>query len=184
MKELIDKIIYEPWPWWVGGPLIGLFVIALLLIEGKQLGISSSFQYLCAKAFPFKLDYLRNNVSANFWQFMFVIGLVVGGLITLSVIGDQNVAISQETQNTLHKIGLTDLSGFVPVELYNFSFRSVAILLGGGLLLGFGARYANGCTAGHAIMGCAQLAPSSLIATSCFFLGGLSATYVVVPLLF
>jgi Na+/H+ antiporter NhaA len=78
MNEVIEKIIYAPWPWWVGGPLIGIFVIALLLIEGKQLGISSSYQYVCAKLSPIKLDYFKDPEKIA-WQFWFAIGLVLGG---------------------------------------------------------------------------------------------------------
>ena len=184
MNEIVNKIVYEPWPWWVGGPLIGGVAILLVLTTRKQLGISSSYQYICSKVSPFRNDYLRGDTSGFSWQFIFVIGMIVGGLLLSFILGDVNVDISDETKTSLIKIGLTDLTGFVPSQLFNFSAPSVLVLLLGGVTMGFGARYANGCTAGHAIAGCAQLSPSSLIATVCFFIGGLAATYFIVPLIF
>lgn len=183
MTELLNKMIYEPWPWWVGGPLIGFFVIALLLLEKKQLGISSSYQYICAKLSPIDLDYFRQPEKSA-WQFWFVIGLVIGGVIIQLTVPSYHVEISTESLATLDAIGIHKQDGFVPVELYQFSTLSIGILAIGGLLIGFGARYANGCTAGHAIMGCAQASPSSIIATICFFIGGLLATHFIIPFLF
>lgn len=182
MNQIIKDLINDPWPWWVGGPLIGLFVIVLLLVEKKQLGISSSYQYICAKVSPLKLDYFKDP-GKNAWQFYFIIGVVLGGVIISSAIPAYQVAISDETVSTLENIGVTQQAGFAPAEIYNFSSSSLIILGLGGLFLGFGARYANGCTAGHAIMGCAQLAPSSIITTVFFFVGGLLATYFIIPLI-
>jgi len=183
MKEFFKDIIYEPWPWWVGGPLIGLFVIALVLLERKQLGISSSFQYVCAKISPFKLDYFKDTTK-SVWQFWFVIGLVLGGLFLYNLIPDYEIGISNETVSTLEKLEISKQNGYVPAEVYNVnSVSNILVLLFGGLMIGFGARYANGCTAGHAIMGCALMSPASIVATACFFVGGLLATYFILPIL-
>lgn len=183
MKELVNEIIYSPWPWWVGGPLIGVFVIVLLLIERKPLGISSSYQYICSKLSPISLDYFKNP-EKNAWQFFFVIGLIVGGGLLFYLNPAYEVGISPETVQTLNSIGVEQQVGFAPAELYNFSGSSLVYLGIGGLFLGFGARYADGCTAGHAIMGCAQLAPASILSTVFFFVGGLISTYFIIPLLF
>ena len=182
MKEIVHNLIYEPWPWYIGGPLIGLFVIALILLEKKQLGISSSNQFICAKISPIKLDYF-NKPEKNRWQFFFVIGLVLGGIIIHQLVPTYEIAITEGAQSKLSEIGVQSQAGFVPKELYNFQPASIAYLLIGGIFLGFGARYANGCTAGHAIMGISQLAPSSIISTVCFFIGGLLSTYFIIPLL-
>jgi uncharacterized membrane protein YedE/YeeE len=183
MKQIVSDIVFNPWPWWVGGPLIGLFVIALLLLERKQLGISSSYQFICAKVSPFKLDYFKSTKKSQ-WQFWFVTGMVLGGLLISLLLEEAHVSVSTSTVETLNGIGVTDLEGYVPSQLYNTSTGSLVILLIGGLFIGFGARYANGCTAGHAIMGCAQLSVSSIIATVCFFIGGIIATYLIIPNLF
>lgn len=183
MNELIDKILFEPWPWWVGGPLIGFFVLVLLILENKQLGISSSYNYICSKLSPFKPEYLKD-VKKVRWQFFFVVGIVFGGGILYYVNEPYQVDISLATVSSLSGIGITEQDGYVPKELFNFSTNSVIWLVFGGFFLGFGARYANGCTAGHAIMGVSQLAPASIISTICFFIGGLLATYFILPVIF
>lgn len=183
MKTLINDIIVEPWPWYIGGPLIGLFVIVLLLLQKKQLGISSSFQYICAGLSPIKLDYFKIDLKTISWQFWFVGGMVLGGVLIFEFLPTYRVDVSKQTISTLTEIGITNFDGFVPDIIYNSSVKSALILLFGGVLIGFGSRYANGCTAGHAIMGCAQLAPSSIISTVFFFAGGLLATYFILPLI-
>jgi uncharacterized membrane protein YedE/YeeE len=183
MNQIYNAVINEPWPWWVGGPLIGVFVIVLLVIESKQLGISSSYQYICSKISPLKLDYFKNP-SKSAWQFYFVIGLVLGGTAIFYFTPGYQINISAETVDLLAGYGIQEQAGFVPVELFNFSAKSLVVLLAGGFLIGFGARYANGCTAGHAIMGIAQLAPSSIVSTIFFFIGGLVASFFIIPLIF
>lgn len=178
MSEIINQIIYSPWPWYIGGPIIGLFVIALLLIEKKSLGVSSSFEEICQLG--------KSTIkSASAWQITFVIGLIVGGFV-IFFINDTTytVAISNGAREKLANIGLTDFDGLAPSQLFNFEFQYILLLLGGGFAIGFGARYAGGCTAGHSIMGIAQLAPSSIITTTGFFIGGLISTYFIVPYLF
>lgn len=183
MEAVYKYVIEEPWPWWVGGPLIGLFVIALLALERKQLGISSSYQYICGTISPWKLDYFKDLTKSK-WQFYFVVGLTVGGVAISLVNPAYQIDISERTVQHLSAIGIEKQPGFAPTELYSFSFKSILILLAGGLAIGFGARYAGGCTAGHAIMGCSQLAPASIIATVCFFVGGLIASYLIIPFIF
>ena len=94
------------------------------------------------------------------------------------------IDISPATVTVLESYGIQEQAGFVPVELYNFSAKSLVVLLLGGFFIGFGARYANGCTAGHAITGIAQLAPSSIVSTVFFFVGGLIASFLIIPLIF
>lgn len=183
MKEVFNKFIYEPWPWWLGGPLIGIFVVVLFLLERKQLGISSSFQYVCSKLSPISLEYFKDT-SRSKWQFWFVIGLVVGGLALNLIVPTYDINIADETLISLSELGIRSQPGYVPIEVYSFSsYKNILILLMGGLMIGFGARYANGCTAGHAIMGCALMSPGSIIATVCFFVGGLIATYFILPII-
>ena len=129
------------------------------------------------------MDYFKNP-GKNAWQFFFVIGLIAGGGLLFFLVPAYEIGISAETIQTLNAVGIEQQVGYAPKELYNFSGSSILILGFGGLFLGFGARYANGCTAGHAIMGCAQLAPASLVSTAFFFVGGLVATYFIIPLLF
>jgi uncharacterized protein len=177
-----EALLYESWPWYIGGPAIGLFAIAVLLIERKALGVSSSFEQFCAVAIP--AGESRNFILKDTWQIWFVAGMILGGsILHFGGFSTETIAISDATFDTLTSKGLTDFNGYVPVELYSFAFPQIVVLAIGGFVIGFGARYAGGCTAGHSIMGIAQLAPSSILSTVGFFIGGLISTYLIVPLI-
>ena len=79
------------------------------------------------------------------------------------------------------------MSGLAPNDIFNFSslltVKGFIMMVIGGFLVGFGTRYANGCTSGHSIMGISNLQLSSLIATCCFFAGGLIMTWLILPTL-
>ncbi len=152
--------VLAPWPWYVAGPLIGLVVPLLLLTVGKSFGVSSSFRHLCSICLPgSKLDYLRSNDwRAEAWNLVFVVGVVIGA----------GVAV--------HFLVAT------PVDLLPESFDSrmgAVSLLVGGILVGFGTRYADGCTSGHSIMGMSSLNWPSLVATISFFAGGLFVVHLI-----
>ena len=123
------------------------------------------------------------NVEKTYWQIWFSAGLVLGGVIVFLLVPVYQVDISSETIQTLEGLNVVPQKGLVPLELYSFDLSSILVLLAGGIFIGFGARYANGCTAGHAIMGCAQLSKASIISTVFFFVGGLIATYLILPVL-
>jgi len=180
MKKIIDQILFESWPWYIGGPLIGLLAIALLIFERKTLGVSISFEQIWALINSSKETF--KELYEKSWQIWFVIGIIFGGLlIHLGGAETEFIAIADTTKATLTNLGISDFSGYVPIELFNFDFPQILILLLGGLLIGFGSRFAGGCTAGHSIMGVAQLAPASIIATIGFFIGGLISTHFILP---
>jgi hypothetical protein len=180
----------EPWPWYLAGPLIGLIVPLLLLAGGRQFGISSTLRHICAacgvpRAPFFRYDWRREGA----WNLIFVAGLVIGGFVAMYLLGaGGNVAISDATRADLMKLGITDFSGLVPPQLVSWpaltTLPGFATLVVGGFLVGFGARWAGGCTSGHAISGLANLQLPSLIAVLGFFAGGLLMTHVLFPLLF
>ncbi len=184
-------LLKEPWPWYIAGPLIGLMVPLLLLIGGKPFGISANLRHLCAAAVPsgiplFTYDWRREGG----WNLLFALGILIGGLLAAAVLlpSGYAVAISDATQRDLRALGLHDLSGLIPREL--FGWESLAsrrgwLTLGlGGFLVGFGARWAGGCTSGHAIFGLSTLQVPSAIAVLGFFAGGLLMTHVLLPFLF
>lgn len=185
------NLLQDPWPWYVAGPLIGLMVPLLLLIGSKTFGISSNLRHLCAATMPgglpfFEYDWKREGG----WNLLFAIGILIGGFIaaTLLLPPDYTVAISSATQRDLQALGLRDLSGLVPPELMGWQALTSArgwLTLGvGGFLVGFGSRWAGGCTSGHAISGLATFQLPSLIAVGGFFAGGLVMTHVLLPILF
>jgi uncharacterized membrane protein YedE/YeeE len=181
-------MLSQPWPWYVAGPVIGLFVPALLLLGRKEFGISVNFRHLCAAVAPGP-DFLRYDWwREGRWNLAFVLGVLLGGAVSAALLGDPNpVAISEATRADLAALGLTRFDGLVPSELVSWTalltpggFTAVIV---GGFLVGFGSRWAGGCTSGHAISGLANLQLSCLVAVMGFFAGGLLATHFVLPLL-
>ena len=181
----------SPLPWYVAGPLIGLVVPALLLVGGKVFGISSTLRHACAALpVPGKPPFLRYDWrSAGLWNLAFAAGIAVGGFLGLRVFADPGapLALSAETIEALAGLGVTDLAGVVPAQLISWGGLATPagalMVLGGGFLVGFGARWAGGCTSGHAISGLADLQVPSLVAVVGFFAGGLAVTHLVLPLL-
>jgi hypothetical protein len=185
----MGDLLFSAWPWYVAGPMIGLFVPLLLLLTGKALGVSSSLKHACAATVPGQADYFRYDWKAKgAWNLLFVAGILLGGLVAVQGLGGGGATgISAATKADLRGLGLTEFGGLVPPELFSWSGLATgpgfAAVVLGGFLIGFGARYAGGCTSGHAITGLATLQVPSLIAVVGFFLGGLLTTYVLLPLL-
>ncbi|MFZ9847452.1 MAG: YeeE/YedE family protein [Flavobacteriales bacterium] len=181
------EFLSQPWPWYVAGPLIGLMIPLLLIAGNKPFGVSSSLRHICAAALPKISDYFKYDWKKKIWNLLFVAGIALGGFIAANFLTNPNaIDISQETKSLLKEWGIIDFNGYIPSELYsweNLSSSSLILLIGGGLLIGFGTRYANGCTSGHSIYGLAQLSWVSLVATTGFFIGGLIASWIILPLI-
>jgi uncharacterized membrane protein YedE/YeeE len=187
----VIEFVSRPWPWYVAGPLIGLFVPLLLLTGNRMLGISSNFRHMCAAVVPGKNPFLQYDWKrTGLWNLIFLCGVFIGGWLAghLFASPDPAIAISEATKADLTaQLGITDFTGLVPRELFNWSAlltpSGLAVLAGGGFLVGFGARWAGGCTSGHAITGLADLQFASLLAVIGFFLGGLIMSFLVLPLI-
>ncbi len=182
------EFLSQPWPWYVAGPLIGLMVPLLLLAGGKLFGISSSLRHLCAASLPGHVDFFRYDwKKTGLWNLTFALGIVLGGILaaTLLAAPDPEIALSAATRADLGALGITDFTGLVPRELISWEALltgpGLLMIVGGGFLVGFGSRYAGGCTSGHAITGLADLQPASLVTVVGFFIGGLFITHVVLP---
>jgi uncharacterized membrane protein YedE/YeeE len=180
------NLLLDPWPWYISGPLIGLTIPLLLIIGNKRLGISGSLKHLCAACMPNgKVEFFNYDWKAQAWNLFFVIGLLLGGFI-LNGFTDLNyeVLINEATKLELSQFGISNFTGLFPQELFSLTPKNILIMTIGGFLVGFGARYANGCTSGHAIMGLSLLKLGSLIAVIGFFIGGLIMTHLLYPLFF
>ncbi len=188
MKQIFEFII-QPWPWYVGGPLIGLTVPTLLLIGNKSLGISSSLRHICAACFPANIQFFKYDWKKEIWNLIFVVGVFFGGVIATNYLANPNsFVLSEATVADLKALGITDFSGLMPADLFSiktlFSIKGLIFFVFGGFLVGFGTRYAGGCTSGHAIMGLSNLQVPSLIATCCFMVGGFAMTHLIMPIIF
>jgi uncharacterized membrane protein YedE/YeeE len=178
----------HPLPWYIAGPLIGLVVPALLLIGNKSFGVSSNFRHMCAALAPGKLEFFRHDwKKLGSWNLAFLLGLFAGSMLAWRAAPPPALNLAPGTVEALHQLGLRDLSGLGPSELFSWTslltMKGFTLIVVGGFLVGFGTAYAGGCTSGHAIAGLADLQLSSLIAVAGFFAGGLLGTHFVLPFL-
>ena len=183
----MTELLSQTWPWYVAGPLIGLVVPILLLFGGKQFGVSANLRHMCAATLPGSLAFLRYDwKKAGLWNLVFVTGLILGGFLAVTLLPSTGpIGISEATAADLRALGITDFTGLVPSEYISWeglmTLPGLIMVVGGGFCVGFGARYAGGCTSGHAISGLADLQWASLVAVAGFFVGGLFVTFVVLP---
>ena len=180
------EILKHPWPWYIAGPLIGLMVPVLLIIGNKTFGISSSLRHICAACMPAKIPYFTYEWKRETWNLVLVTGILIGGFIaTTFLLNNQPVHVNPKLVSELSTYGITDYNSLVPEQLFNFpalfTLKGFILIIGGGFLVGFGTRYAGGCTSGHAIMGLSNLQLPSLIATICFMVGGFIMANLILP---
>lgn len=183
--------IFEPWPWYVGGTLIA-FVMLVLLLAGKSFGFSSNLRTICSMAGAGKTcEFFCFDWKAQSWNLLFLIGTILGGFIAMNFLSVESAAIplGENTILKLKELGFESAGKqYIPSELFSLeaftSIKTLALLLVAGLLVGFGSRYAGGCTSGHAISGLSNLQLPSLYAVIGFFIGGLIMVHLIFPLIF
>lgn len=186
----ILELLKQPWPWYIAGPLIGLTVPALLLIGNKQFGISSTFKHVCAMLpNSNKNPFFNYNWRDHSWSLVFAAGIFLGGIIAGFLLTNPSaLQVAPSTAAALSELGVAVEGGYAPTNLFSLSailsLRGLIVLVLGGFLVGFGTRYAGGCTSGHAITGLSELQLPSLVAVIGFFIGGLAMTHLIFPLLF
>lgn len=177
----------QPWPWYIGGPIIAI-VMLLLIYLGKSFGFSSNFRNLCSMFGAGKsCDFFAFDWKTQRWNLLFLVGAMIGGMVSVYFLSDNQVpAISATTIAQLNEMGFQSAGkAYSPTELFgDLSLKNIILLLVGGLFVGFGTRYAGGCTSGHAISGLSNLQLPSLIAVVGFFIGGLLMTHILFPLIF
>lgn len=183
------EAIRQPWPWYVAGALIGLTVPALLLLGNKHFGISSSLRHICAACFPARIPFFQYNWRREVWNLFFVGGVLVGGFIATQFLSNpEPIQVAQKTVEELQQLNIQTDNQLMPASIFSFdnlfSLKGLVFFVIGGFLVGFGTRYAGGCTSGHSIMGLSTLQWPSLIATCCFMAGGFLMVHLIFPWLF
>lgn len=181
------ELIYNAWPWYVGGPIIAILMLLLILL-GKNFGVSSNFRTICAVLGAGKsCDFFDFNWKSQRWNLFVLLGAVIGGFIAANFLSHNQIPnISSQTISELQALGFESAGkAYEPTELFGvWNFKNISLLFIGGIFAGFGTRYAGGCTSGHAISGLSNLQLPSLIAVIGFFIGGLIMSFLVYPLIF
>ncbi|HSN61488.1 MAG TPA: YeeE/YedE thiosulfate transporter family protein [Ferruginibacter sp.] len=185
----MPAFITQTWSWWFSGTMIAA-IMFFLLYFGQSFGFSSNLRTICAAAgLGKKAKFFDFKWKTQIWNLVFLIGAIIGGFIAKQFLStDLPVQISAETINDLGKLGIAAPTSLQPNELFSleaiFTLKGFLVLSLGGLMVGFGSRYAGGCTSGHAISGLSDLQLPSLIAVIGFFIGGLVMTFLIFPLIF
>ena len=181
--------LMSPWPWWFSGTIIAT-VMFLMLFFGKSFGFSSNLRTICSIAGAGKrVKFFDFDWRSQTWNLVFLVGAIIGGYMANNFLNDGSTfELAQSTAQDLSNLGFAKPTAVQPSELFSwdaiFTLKGFAILSIGGMLVGFGSRYAGGCTSGHAISGISNLQLPSLIAVIGFFIGGLLMTHVIFPLIF
>ena len=178
--------IKNPWPWYIGGPLIGITVPLLLIFGNKRLGVSSSLRHICAICFPGSISFFKYDWKREAWNLFFVAGITVGAFLTSVFLSNQQpVKVNSTLVSELNKYGIHNFNKLAPTDIFNWSslmsVKGFIMMIVGGFFVGFGTRYAGGCTSGHSIMGLSNLQWPSLVATMCFMIGGIIMANFILP---
>jgi len=184
------EFLTQPWPWYVAGPIIAI-IMFLLYYFGERFGVSSNLETFCSIGGAGRfVDYFKIDWKQNSWNLIFVLGGITGGFIASYWLSPSDaVALNPQTIQDLADIGIQNAgASYLPDEIFSIdtmlSLKGFAILLIAGVMVGFGARWAGGCTSGHAIVGLSSLELPSLISVIGFFIGGLVMTWLILPLIF
>lgn len=180
------EFLKQPWPWYVAGPLVGLTVPALLILGNKSFGISSSLRHICASCMPANIPFFKYDWKKEVWNLFFVLGILIGGFVAVNLLSNpQAIEVNPKLVDELATYGITNFENLVPDDILSwsslFTLRGFLLMVVGGFLVGFGTRYAGGCTSGHAIMGLSNLQWPSLVATISFMIGGFIMANLILP---
>ncbi len=184
------EFLTQTWSWWFSGTMIAAIMLCLVYF-GQSFGFSSNMRTICAAVgLGKKVPFFDFNWRSKSWNLVFLVGAIIGGFIAHQFLSAPGAAvqISPATVADLSKLGIRAPTSLQPDELFSwealFSVKGFLILAISGLLIGFGTRYAAGCTSGHAISGLSNLQWPSLVAVVGFFVGGLIMTFLILPLIF
>ncbi len=142
-------------PWFIGGPILGLLIVGLFVLANQPLGASGAYVQTAGL--------FRRSEGVVKWRVWYFVGLFVGGLLVTRVFReDAGVRSGYDALREVFPLGVT-----------------VPLVLGGAILLGYGAALAGGCTSGHGMCGTAQRSPASLAVTATFMATAILTTFIL-----
>lgn len=183
------EIIRQPWPWYTSGIAIAMIMVVLLYF-GKSFGFSSNLRTICSMAGAGRrVKFFDFEWRKQQWNLLFLIGAIIGGYLSNTILATHEpMKLSAATIKDLQSLGIVFSGALNPEQLFGLqsltSFKVMCLLLVGGMMVGFGSRYAGGCTSGHAISGLSNLQIPSLIAVTGFFIGGFIMTHFLFHFIF
>lgn len=182
------QTLSQPWPWYIAGPLLGLMVPLLLILGNKAFGVSSSLRHICAAIIPANLAFFKYDWRKELWNLFLAGGLVIGGFIAAYFLRNpEPMQLNPALVSELSTYGLVPGFAYLPESIFSWpallSLKGFVFMVIGGFLVGFGTRYAGGCTSGHSIMGLSTLQWPSLVATICFMAGGFIVANLIIPII-
>ena len=182
------EFLKQPWAWYIAGPLVGLTVPVLLIVGNKSFGISSSLRHICASCVPANIPFFKYDWKKEAWNLFFVFGIFLGGVMAVNLLSNPApIEVNPKLAQELAGYGITDYNNLIPEDIINwqslFTIKGFILMVVGGFLVGFGTRYAGGCTSGHPIMGLSDLQLPSLIATISFMIGGFIMANLILPII-
>ena len=167
----MDYLFLERWSPYVVGGCIGLLNCLAFVLSDKPIGCSTAFarssgmlEKILRGSKVAEKPYYRLFPPLVDWEWMLVIGVLIGSFVSAILSGQFHIAWVPTRWSASF--------GYTP-------FVRVLTALIGGIIMGFGARWAGGCTSGHGISGTMQLAVSSWLAAVCFFIGGIAAAMAI-----
>lgn len=180
------QFIQQPFSWYIAGPLIAINLF-LLLYFGQKFGLSTSMKTTCAAlGAGNKVPFFNYDWKQESWLLVYILGSIIGGFVAFHFMNaGAPVIVSEKTTVALQQLNIAANQSFEPAEIFSlFTIKGMLILIVGGFLIGFGTRWANGCTSGHAISGLSDFQLPSFVAVIGFFIGGLIMTHLLIPILF
>jgi hypothetical protein len=169
--NMFDLFTQAAWSPYLAGAGIGILSCIALVLADRPLGCSTAFVKargligkMISEEKTGKMEYYRTIVPQVDWAFMIIPGIIIGAFLSSALSG------------TFHLVWVPVMWGSVFGD--NAVIRVIAALAGG-VLLGFGARWAGGCTSGHGISGSIQLSLASMVTAACFFIGGITVAMLL-----
>ena len=163
--NMMSLLNMSSWPWYLAGAGIALVAALLLFLLGVQLSVSTGYGNWVALLTKHKFFHSGEYEKTFNWRFFFLIGLVLGGFLSVS----SSTGFHPHTQMGM----LSQLMG-------DSIYKKALLLFVGGICVGFGTRWARGCPSGHCIFGLGTWSKASWIATLVFF----GTAFVVTNLLY